>query len=106
MLRRQVERERIALHLRLHVGVERQDQGDRRERKHVGAQDQRPLQAGADEAKVSSMIKDKVFEQYVVDATDAMSKNDVTATPTVFVDGKKIEGSPQDSVDAILKAIG
>ena len=64
------------------------------------------VQAGADEATVSSMIKDKVFEQYVVDATDAMSKNDVTATPTVFVDGKKIEGSPQDSVDAILKAIG
>lgn len=64
------------------------------------------VQAGADEAKVSSMIKDKVFDQYVVDATDAMSKNDVTATPTVFIDGKKIEGSPQDSVDAILKAIG
>lgn len=63
------------------------------------------VQAGADEAKITPMIKDKVYEQYIVNATDAMSKNDVTGTPTVFVDGKKVDGSVQDSINAILDVI-
>ncbi|MFZ2503435.1 MAG: thioredoxin domain-containing protein [Nocardioides sp.] len=64
------------------------------------------VEAGADEASITPLIEDKAFEQYIVNATDQMSKNKVTGTPTVFIDGKRIEGSPQDAVDAVLAAIG
>lgn len=64
------------------------------------------VQAGADEAEVRPLIEDKAFAQWIKNATDAMSKNDVTGTPTVFIDGKKAGDNPQQSVDAVLKAVG
>ncbi len=63
------------------------------------------VESGAIEADVRGPIEDKVFGQWVVNATDAMSKNDVTGTPTVFIDGERVEGSIQDIADAVLTAI-
>lgn len=62
------------------------------------------VQAGADDAKVRPLIEDKTYEQFVVNATDEMSKNDVSGTPTVFIDGEKVEGTPIDSMNAVLEA--
>jgi protein-disulfide isomerase len=63
------------------------------------------VQAGADESAVRGPIEDKVYEQWIKNATDQMSQNDVTGTPTVFIDGEKVEGdSVQDTIDAVLAA--
>jgi len=59
------------------------------------------VQAGADETKIRSQVEDKVYEQWVVNATEAMSKNGVTGTPTVFVDGKRLKDPVQDLLDAL-----
>jgi len=61
--------------------------------------------AGAEEAEVQPLIEGKVFEQYVVNATDQMSKNGVTGTPTVLIDGEQAGETPQESVDAVLEAV-
>jgi len=63
------------------------------------------VEAGADEAEVRPLIEDKVFGQYVVNATDAMSKNGVSGTPTVLIDGEPAGETPQESVDAVLDAV-
>ena len=59
------------------------------------------VDAGAEETDVRPLIEDKVFESWLQDATDQMSKDGVTGTPTVFIDGEKIEGSPADAVSAV-----
>ena len=59
------------------------------------------VDAGAEETDVRPLIEDKVFESWLQDATDQMSKDGVTGTPTVFIDGEKIEGSPADAVAAV-----
>lgn len=65
------------------------------------------VQAGATESEVRPGIENGEFDQWVVNATDQMSKNGVNGTPTVFVDGEKVDGSTvQDSIDAALGAIG
>ncbi len=65
------------------------------------------VQAGATEAQVSAGIKDNAFHQWVLNATDQMSKEKVTGTPTVFIDGTKVEGQTvQDTIDATLAAVG
>lgn len=63
------------------------------------------VQAGAAEDAITAPINDKIYEQWIVNATDAMSKNGVTGTPTGFVNGEKVEGSTQDLIDAVLAAI-
>ena len=62
--------------------------------------------AGADEDAVTGPIQDKVYEQWIKNATDAMSTNGVQGTPTVFIDGERIQGSPQDAANAVLAAVG
>jgi protein-disulfide isomerase len=65
------------------------------------------VQAGAEKSKIESMVKDNVFKQWVVNATDQMSKNGVNGTPTIFIDGTKYgDNGPQEAIDATLKAIG
>jgi protein-disulfide isomerase len=59
--------------------------------------------AGADEADVRELIESKAYEQWIKNATDAMSQNDVNGTPTVFVDGDRMDGDP---AQAILDALG
>ena len=60
------------------------------------------VQAGADEAKVTPLINDNVFHQWVVNATDQMSKNGVNGTPTVFINGKNQGSNPQAAANAVL----
>lgn len=48
--------------------------------------------AGADKAAVSQPISNLAFEQWTVNATDHASQNQVTGTPTVLVNGTKMEG--------------
>ncbi|MGH3333688.1 MAG: DsbA family protein [Nocardioidaceae bacterium] len=49
------------------------------------------VQAGADEEAVRGPIEDLKFEQWVKNATDQSSKDGVTGTPTIRVDGKTID---------------
>lgn len=58
--------------------------------------------AGADESAVTGPIEDKMYEQWIKNATEAMSTNGVQGTPTVFVNGQRVE----DAVDAVLAAVG
>ena len=53
------------------------------------------VQAGADEATVTPLINDNVYHQWVVNATDQMSKDGVNGTPTVFINGKNQGSNPQ-----------
>jgi protein-disulfide isomerase len=51
------------------------------------------VQAGANKDDVSGPIRSVRFEQWVKNATDDASKQQVSSTPTVLVDGKKLEFS-------------
>jgi protein-disulfide isomerase len=50
------------------------------------------VEAGATEADVRPGIEDMQFEGWIDAADDAASKAGVNATPTVFVDGERVEG--------------
>jgi protein-disulfide isomerase len=63
------------------------------------------VQAGADEATVTPLINGNVYHQWVVNATDQMSKDGVTGTPTVFINGKNQGTSPQVAAQAVLAAV-
>ena len=62
------------------------------------------VQAGAEEAAIREPIEDKVYEQWIKNATEQMSKNGVNGTPTVLIDGEQVEGTPQEAIDAVLAA--
>ena len=62
------------------------------------------VEAGADEDAVRPGIEDKVFEQFVTNATDQMSKDGVNGTPGVFIDGE-MQPDPGTAVNAVLQAI-
>lgn len=62
------------------------------------------VEAGADEEAVRAGIEDKVFEQFVTNATDQMSKDGVNGTPGVFIDGE-MQPDPGTAVNAVLQAI-
>lgn len=49
------------------------------------------VQAGADADAVDGPIRELRFEQWVQNATDAASKDGVSSTPTVLVDGEQVE---------------
>ena len=49
------------------------------------------VQAGADRSTVSTAIRDRSFEQWVKNGTDQASKDGVTSTPTVKVNGKTVK---------------
>ena len=57
------------------------------------------VQAGADKDAVSDPIRSVRFEQWVKNATDATSQEDVNSTPTVLVNGEKVEF---DTIDSLL----
>ena len=48
------------------------------------------VDSGADAAALGQLIQDGTFDQWVVDATDAMSKDGVNGTPTIVIDGRKL----------------
>ena len=51
------------------------------------------VRAGASRAQVTGPINSQKFRQWVTNATDAASKANVTATPTVSVDGQRVTGT-------------
>jgi protein-disulfide isomerase len=62
------------------------------------------VQAGADKTEVTPLIDGNVYHQWVVNATDQMSKDQVSGTPTVFINGKKYT-SPQEAATAVLASL-
>lgn len=52
----------------------------------------RAVQAGAVEADIRPGIEDKVYEQWIKNATDQMSKDGVNATPTIRINGEDADG--------------
>jgi protein-disulfide isomerase len=63
------------------------------------------VEAGATEADVRPGIEDMAFEGWVAAAGEAASKAGVNSTPTVLVDGKKVEGADltiDDVADAMV----
>ena len=63
------------------------------------------VQAGADEDAVRGPIEDRVFQQWIDNATDQASKDGVHGTPTVLIDGKPAGSTPQESAQAVLEAV-
>ena len=53
----------------------------------------RAVAAGATESEVRPQIEGKVYEQWIKNATDQMSKDGYNSTPTILIDGK--ESDPQ-----------
>lgn len=64
------------------------------------------VEAGADEADVRSGIESGAFDQFVANATDQMSQDGVNGTPTVLVDGQRVEGGPAEAVAAVRDVVG
>jgi protein-disulfide isomerase len=62
------------------------------------------VQAGATESKVTPLIDGNVYHQWVVNATDQMSKDGVTGTPTIFINGKNLGSNTQAAAEAVLNA--
>jgi protein-disulfide isomerase len=66
------------------------------------------VQSGADQTKVAPLIDGDTYQQWVLNATDQMSKDHVTGTPTVYIDGKLQGGSPpsaQVAAESVLAAV-
>jgi protein-disulfide isomerase len=62
------------------------------------------VQAGASQSQVTPLIDGNVYHQWVVNATDQMSKDGVNGTPTVFIDGQNQGSNPQTAAQAVLQA--
>jgi protein-disulfide isomerase len=62
------------------------------------------VEAGADEDAVRQPIEDKVYEQWIENATDQMSQDGVNGTPGVFIDGQ-MQPDAGTAVNAVLQAI-
>ncbi len=63
------------------------------------------VKLGADRAAITPGITSGVYDQWVVNATDQMSKRGVTGTPTAFIDGKAAGSTVGDTVKAVLDAV-
>jgi protein-disulfide isomerase len=63
------------------------------------------VQAGATESKVTPLIDANVYHQWVVNATDQMSKDGVNGTPTVYINGQNQGSDPQAAANAVLAAV-
>lgn len=76
----------------------------------AGPTDQQLIDAavklGNDRSAITPGIEGNVYHQWVVNATDQMSKHGVNGTPTAFIDGKPAGSSVQETVQAVLDAVG
>jgi protein-disulfide isomerase len=63
------------------------------------------VSAGAPEAEARQGIESVAFEQWVVNASDAASRRQVTGTPAVFANGEQVEGTSIDDVAAQVEAL-
>lgn len=64
------------------------------------------VEAGAPESEVRPLIEDRAFDQFVVNSTDRMSRDGVTGTPTVLIDGEPAGDTPAATVEAVLELLG
>jgi protein-disulfide isomerase len=64
------------------------------------------VQAGADKSKVTPLINNNTYHQWVVNATDQMSKDGVTGTPTVYINGKNQGSDPSTAARNVLASLG
>jgi protein-disulfide isomerase len=68
------------------------------------------VEAGAEESAVREPIESREFEQWVKNATDQASKDGVSATPTVMIDGEPVEYESLDDflseLDAAVQSAG
>lgn len=55
----------------------------------------RAVAAGADEEKIRKPIEDKIYAQWIINASDAMSRSGYRYTPTILLDGEEV---PQDEI--------
>jgi protein-disulfide isomerase len=62
------------------------------------------VEAGAEEDAVRPQIEDKVYEQFISNATDQMSQDGVNGTPGVFIDGE-MQANPGAALTAVLEAV-
>lgn len=60
------------------------------------------VQSGAEEDAIRADVEDKAYEQWIENATDRMSRDGVTGTPTVFVDGERVDGDPAQALQDAL----
>ena len=60
------------------------------------------VEAGAEESDVRSGIEDMTFEAWVEAAGEAASKDGINATPSVLVDGEKVEAQTIDDIVAAM----
>lgn len=60
------------------------------------------VEAGAEESQIRPLIEDGAYLQWITNATDAMSRRDVTGTPTVFVDGE-LAANPLEGIRDALR---
>ena len=60
------------------------------------------VEAGATEADVRPGIEDMAFEGWVEAAGEAASKEGINSTPSVFVDGQKVEGETLADIAAAM----
>jgi protein-disulfide isomerase len=66
------------------------------------------VQAGADKTKVTPLINGNVYHQWVLNATDQMSRDHVNGTPTIYINGKLQGGTPPSpavATQAVLAAL-
>ena len=59
------------------------------------------VEAGAEESAIRPLIEDGAYVQWIENATDAMSRNGVSGTPTVLVDGEIAE-NPLEGIRGVL----
>ncbi len=64
------------------------------------------VESGAPESEVRPLIEDGAFDQFVVNSTDRMSRDGVTGTPTVLIDGEPAGDTPAATVQAVLDLLG
>jgi protein-disulfide isomerase len=64
------------------------------------------VQAGADEDAIREPIEDLIYSQWIKNATAQASKEGVTGTPTVLIDGESAGADPQASAQAVLELVG
>lgn len=63
------------------------------------------VQAGATRSAVAKGISGRKYEQWVKNGTDRASKDGVTGTPTVLIDGKAVQGSVAQIAQRIDQAV-
>ena len=63
------------------------------------------VEAGADEADVRPGIEDLAAANWVEEASKAASDAGVQGTPTVLLDGKRVEGTTEDIADSLRESL-